>query len=110
MHFFFSFICSEQVLSHNIYFFRKRGVFILFSKTCLVFLFISAYTCIILFFLIAPLLVMGIGNVFKIDDRYINIDRLSIIGDNGDHSPNFFRQTSLLFHEWLAERFNLEDA
>jgi hypothetical protein len=29
--------------------------------------------------------VMGIGNVFKIDDRYINIDRLSIIGDNGDH-------------------------
>ena len=53
---------------------------------------------------------MGIGNVFKIDDRYINIDRLSIIGDNGDHSPNFFRQTSLLFHEWLAERFNLEDA
>jgi hypothetical protein len=56
------------------------------------------------------LLVMGIGNVFKIDDRYINIDRLSIIGDNGDHSPNFFRQTSLLFHEWLAERFNLEDA
>jgi hypothetical protein len=55
-------------------------------------------------------LVMGIGNVFKIDDRYINIERLSIIGDNGDHSPNFFRQTSLLFHEWLAERFNLEDA
>ena len=24
---------------------------------------------------------MGIGNIFKIDDRYINIDR-SIIGDN----------------------------
>jgi hypothetical protein len=29
---------------------------------------------------------------------------------NGDHSPNFFRQTSLLFHKWLAERFNLEEA
>ena len=29
---------------------------------------------------------------------------------NGDHSPNFFRQTSLLFHKWLAERFNLDDA
>jgi hypothetical protein len=29
------------------------------------------------------LLVMGIGNIFKIDDRYINIDRWSIIGDNG---------------------------
>ena len=28
----------------------------------------------------------------------------------GDHSPNFFRQTSLLFHKWLAERFNLDDA
>ena len=27
-------------------------------------------------------LVMGIGNVFKIDDRYINIDRWSIIVDN----------------------------
>ena len=26
--------------------------------------------------------VMGIGNIFKIDDRYINIDRWSIIGDN----------------------------
>jgi hypothetical protein len=25
---------------------------------------------------------MGIGNIFKIDDRYINIDRWSIIGDN----------------------------
>ena len=47
---------------------------------------------------------MGIGNVFKIDDRYINIDRLSIIGDNGDHSPNFPRQTPPLLHEWLAER------
>ena len=30
----------------------------------------------------AYLLVMGIGNIFKIDDRYINIDRWSIIGDN----------------------------
>ena len=30
--------------------------------------------------------------------------------DNEDHSPNFFRQTSLLFHKWLAERFNLDDA
>jgi len=29
---------------------------------------------------------------------------------NGDHSPNVFRQTSLLFHKWLAERFNLDDA
>ena len=29
---------------------------------------------------------------------------------NRDHSPNFFRQTSLLFHKWLAERFNLDDA
>jgi hypothetical protein len=29
---------------------------------------------------------------------------------NGDHSPNCFRQTSLLFHKWLAERFNLHDA
>jgi hypothetical protein len=29
---------------------------------------------------------------------------------NGDHSSNFFRQTSLLFHKWLAERFNLDDA
>jgi hypothetical protein len=28
------------------------------------------------------LLVMGIGNIYKIDDRYINIDRWSIIGDN----------------------------
>jgi hypothetical protein len=28
---------------------------------------------------------------------------------NRDHSPNFFRQTSLLFHKWLAERFNLDD-
>ena len=28
------------------------------------------------------ILVMGIGNIFKIDDRYINIDRWSIIGDN----------------------------
>ena len=57
----FFFICSGQVLSHNIYLFRNRGGSILFSKTCLVFLFISAYnchliTCIILFFLIAPLL------------------------------------------------------
>jgi len=25
---------------------------------------------------------MGIGNIFKIDDHYINIDRWSIIGDN----------------------------
>jgi hypothetical protein len=25
---------------------------------------------------------MGIGNIFKIDDRYINIDQWSIIGDN----------------------------
>jgi hypothetical protein len=30
--------------------------------------------------------------------------------NNRDHSPNFFRQTSLLFHKWLAERFNLDDA
>ena len=29
---------------------------------------------------------------------------------NGDHSPNFFRQTPLLFYKWLAERFNLDDA
>ena len=29
---------------------------------------------------------------------------------NRDHSPNFFLQTSLLFHKWLAERFNLDDA
>jgi hypothetical protein len=29
---------------------------------------------------------------------------------NGDHLPNFFRQMSLLFHKWLAERFNLDDA
>ena len=29
---------------------------------------------------------------------------------NRDHSPNFFRQTSLLFHKWLAERINLDDA
>ena len=28
---------------------------------------------------------------------------------NGDHSPNVFRQTSLLFHKWLADRFNLDD-
>jgi hypothetical protein len=27
-------------------------------------------------------LVMGISNIFKIDDRYINIDRWLIIGDN----------------------------
>ena len=32
------------------------------------------------------------------------------IFENGDHSPNFFRQTSLLFHKWLAERFNHDDA
>jgi hypothetical protein len=25
---------------------------------------------------------MGIGHIFKIDDRYTNIDRWSIIGDN----------------------------
>jgi hypothetical protein len=29
---------------------------------------------------------------------------------NGDHSSNCFRKTSLLFHKWLAERFNLDDA
>ena len=32
------------------------------------------------------------------------------LSPNGDHSLNFFRQTSLLFHKWLAERFNLDDA
>ena len=30
--------------------------------------------------------------------------------ENGDHSPNFFRQKLLLFHKWLAERFNHDDA
>ena len=34
------------------------------------------------FYLALMVLVMGIGNIFKIDDRYINIDRSSIIGDN----------------------------
>ena len=29
---------------------------------------------------------------------------------NGDHSSNFFRQTSLLFHKWLTKHFNLDDA
>jgi hypothetical protein len=29
---------------------------------------------------------------------------------NGDHLPNFFRLTSLLFHKWWAERLNLDDA
>jgi hypothetical protein len=29
---------------------------------------------------------------------------------NRDHSPNFFRHMSLLFHKWLPERFNLVDA
>jgi hypothetical protein len=29
---------------------------------------------------------------------------------NRDHSRNFLRQTSLLFHKWLAERFQLDDA
>ena len=29
---------------------------------------------------------------------------------NEDHSSNFFRQTSLLFNKWLAERFNLDDS
>jgi hypothetical protein len=33
-----------------------------------------------------------------------------LLSVNRDHSPNFFRQTSLLFHKWLAERFNLDDA
>ena len=45
-------------------------------------------------------------------------DHLSIISGhnarhthmNGNHSPDFFRQTSLLFHKWLPERFNLDDA
>ena len=36
--------------------------------------------------------------------------KFNIAGNNRDHSPNFFRQTSLLFHKWLAERFNLDDA
>jgi hypothetical protein len=38
------------------------------------------------------------------------ITEFSVIMYNRDHSPNFFRQTSLLFHKWLAERFNLDDA
>jgi hypothetical protein len=29
---------------------------------------------------------------------------------NRDRSRTFLRQTSLLFHKWLAERFNLDDA
>jgi hypothetical protein len=33
-------------------------------------------------FCFLQILVMRIGNIFKIDDRYINIDRWSIIGDN----------------------------
>ena len=33
-----------------------------------------------------------------------------IFFSNGDHSSNFFLQTSLLFHKWLAERFNLDHA
>jgi hypothetical protein len=36
--------------------------------------------------------------------------RVQTRSHNGDYSPNFFRQTSLLFHKWLAERFNLDDA
>ena len=40
----------------------------------------------------------------------LNIPPISVKALNGDHSPNFFRQTSLLFHKWLAERFNLDDA
>jgi hypothetical protein len=39
-----------------------------------------------------------------------NRDHVIIAILNGDHSPNVFRQTSLLFHKWLAERFNLDDA
>jgi hypothetical protein len=27
-----------------------------------------------------------------------------------DHSQNFLRQMSLLFHKWLVERFSLDDA
>ena len=33
-----------------------------------------------------------------------------LISVTGGHPPNFFRQTSLLFHKWLVERFNLDDA
>ena len=33
-----------------------------------------------------------------------------VVMDNGVHSPNFLRQMSLLFHKWLAERFNHDDA
>ena len=29
---------------------------------------------------------------------------------NRDHSRNVLRHTSLLFHKWLTERFNLDDA
>jgi hypothetical protein len=42
-----------------------------------------------------------------VQGRWIKVRQIRY---NRDHSPNFFRQTSLLFHKWLSERFNLVDA
>ena len=52
------------------------------------------------------------SDAWKIKSKSLLTSRLIFDTDrlNGDHSPNFFRQTSLLFHKWLAERFNLDDA
>jgi hypothetical protein len=58
---------------------------------------------------------------FGLQKHFIQIRNEDIINDvgyaeantmfkNRDHSPKFFRQTSLLFHKWLAKRFNLDDA
>ena len=46
----------------------------------------------------------------SVSSTYFDIYYCNYQLDNGDHSPNFFRQTSLLFHRWLAEHFNLDDA
>jgi hypothetical protein len=52
------------------------------------------------------------SDAWKIKSKSLFTSRLIFDTDRliGDHSPNFFRQTSLLFHKWFAERFNLDDA
>jgi hypothetical protein len=56
-----------------------------------------------------PFLVMGIGHIFKIDDRYTNIDRWSIISDN--YLLNVFTDynysDSLYFKSMLDKSKNL---
>ena len=52
------------------------------------------------------------SDAWKIKSKSLLTSRLIFDTDRliGDHSPNVFRQTSQLFHMWLAERFNLDDA